>query len=78
MLSKNLISEYHNNGVVVLRNIISPYWIEQLSIGIKKNFENPSQYKCVYEKKDSQELFFDDYCNWQRIKEYENFFLNLI
>jgi len=74
MLSKNLISEYHNNGVVVLRNIISPYWIEQLSIGIKKNFENPSQYKCVYEKKDSQELFFDDYCNWQRIKEYENFF----
>ena len=51
MLSKNLISEYHNNGVVVLRNIISPYWIEQLSIGIKKNFENPSQYKCVYEKK---------------------------
>ena len=72
----SLISDYCNYGVTVLRNVISPYWIENLSIGIKKNFKNPSQYKCVYEKNASQELFFDDYCNWQKIKEYKNFFFD--
>ena len=73
ILNKNLVMDYNNNGVVVLRNIVTNQWLEQLSIGIKKNFENPSQYKCVYEQKEEKELFFDDYCNWKRIKEYKNF-----
>ena len=30
----------------------------------------------MYEKKDSIELFYDDYCNWQRIKEYKDFLFN--
>ena len=69
-IDKNKISQYLDNGVVVLRNIINQHWINELSIGIEKNFKNPSKYKCVYEKKDSKELFFDDYCNWQRINEF--------
>ena len=63
VLEKNLIKEYYNNGVVVLRNIVSTHWLNKLEIGIQKNFENPSEYKCVYETKDGIELFFDDYCN---------------
>ena len=70
------INEYQNTGVVVLRNIIGNHWLEKLAIGIKKNFVNPSIYKCVYDKKDSKELFYDDYCNWQRILEYKDFFFN--
>ena len=73
ILNNNLIAEYSDNGVTVLRNVVSAFWLDQLSIGIKKNFKNPSSYKCVYEKKGSQELFFDDYCNWKRIIEYKNF-----
>ena len=37
---------------------------------------NPSKYKCVYEKNNKKELFYDDYCNWSRIKEYKNFIFN--
>ena len=74
ILNKTLIKEYQDYGVVVLKNIITNHWLEKLAVGIKKNFDNPSEYKCVYEKKDSKELFFDDYCNWQRIKEYKDFF----
>ncbi len=74
IIEKNIISEYKKNGVVLIKNAISSYWLNQLSIGIEKNFINPSKYKCVYEKKNSVELFFDDYCNWQRITEYKNFF----
>ena len=72
-LSKEKINIYQNNGVVVLKNIINDNWIDTLKIGIKKNFLNPSQYKCVYERTQNQELFYDDYCNWQRIDEYKKF-----
>ena len=75
-IDKNIIKEYQDNGVIVLRKIIDDFWLKKLKIGIKKNFERPSKYKCVYEKKHSKELFFDDYCNWQRIKEYKDFFFN--
>ena len=76
ILNQTSINEYQVNGVVVLRNIITSHWLEKLAVGVKRNFENPSKYKCVYEIKDSNELFFDDYCNWQRIKEYKDFFFN--
>ena len=74
IINKNIVSQYLDDGVVILRKAISKFWINQLSLGIKKNFKNPSKYKCVYEKKESKELFYDDYCNWQRIKEYKDFF----
>jgi len=76
ILNITSINEYQNSGVVVLRNIITNHWLEKLTSGIKKNFGNPSKYKCVYEKKDSKEVFFDDYCNWQKIKEYKDFFFD--
>ena len=52
-------------------NIISLDWVEKLKIGIIENFKNPSKYKCVYEKNDNIELFYDDYCNWNRINDVE-------
>ena len=76
MISRSIINDYNNNGVVVLRNIIKRKWIDILKRGIKKNFQNPSNYKCVYEKNNKKELFYDDYCNWKRIEEYKNFIFN--
>ena len=73
MIKNSIIKEYKKNGVVVLRDIISKKWINILKNGVKKNFENPSKYKCVYEKNNQKEIFYDDYCNWNRIKEYKQF-----
>ena len=70
---KNL---YQNEGVVVLHNVINNYWIKKLKIGVQKNFSNPSKYKCIYEKNNNKELFYDDYCNWKRILEYKDFLFN--
>ena len=75
-LRKNIINLFEKNGVVILRNIINKNWLNQLERGIKKNFINPSEYKCVYEKNNTKELFYDDYCNWQRIEEYKDFLFN--
>ena len=76
IIDKNEISQYLDDGVVVLRNVITKYWINELSIGIEKNFKNPSKYKCVYEEINGKEVFYDDYCNWQKIPEYRSFFFN--
>ncbi len=76
LLNKKIITDYQLNGVVLLQNIIDQYWLDILKKGIEKNFKNPSQYKCVYEKYKKNELFYDDYCNWNKIGEYKNFIFN--
>ena len=76
MIDKKISNEFQKNGVVLLKKIIDQKWIEELRKGIEYNFKHPSEYKCVYEEKDNQEIFYDDYCNWQRIKEYKNFIFN--
>ena len=73
MINNSKIKEYNENGVIVLRSIISKRWINTLKRGLKKNFDKPSKYKCVYEKNNKKELFYDDYCNWNRILEYKKF-----
>ena len=76
MLKKSIIDNYKNNGVVVLRNVINIKWINALKRGLKINFQNPSKYKCIYEKNYKKELFYDDYCNCDRIEEYKDFIFN--
>ena len=76
MISNSSIKNYNINGVVVLRNIVNIKWINILKRGVRKNFQNPSKYKCVYEQNNKKELFYDDYCNWNKIDEYKNFIFN--
>ena len=76
MITKNIIQDFNKNGVVVLRNVVQSKWINILKRGLKKNFQKPSKYKCVYEKNNKKELFYDDYCNWNKIEEYKNFIFN--
>lgn len=64
---------YQDNGVVLLKQAISPEWITTLQQGVAKNFASPSQYACFYTPKGSPGAFYDDYCNWQRIEEYKQF-----
>ena len=76
VINKKIVSDYKNYGVALLRNVIPGNWLEKLAKGIVKNFQDPSQYKCVYEEKNGKEIFYDDYCNWQRIEEYKDFIFN--
>ena len=59
-IDQKSIDKYQMNGVVLLKNIISLEWVEKLKKGIIENFKNPSKYKCVYEKNENNELFYDD------------------
>ena len=76
MIDDKIINEFLKNGVVLLKQIIEPHWILELQKGVEYKFKNPSKYKCVYEELNGDEVFYDDYCNWKRIREYRTFIFN--
>ena len=55
-IDNQIIEDYLNYGVVLIKGAINPFWLNKLAVGIDKNFNNPSKYKCVYEKKENREI----------------------
>ena len=76
MISKSQILEFSENGAILLKNTFDSYWLDILSEGIEKNRKAPGPYACKYTLQDDEGDFYDDYCNWSRFKEYNNFILN--
>lgn len=73
MLTAAMIDEFEHNGAVCVRGLFEADWLEQLAIGIEKNFADPGPDHTVYTEAGKPGGFYDDYCNWQRIEEYRDF-----
>lgn len=65
---------YRNDGVVALRGVVPQHWIERLREGVEENMREPGPYAKVYTPEGKPGHFFGDYCNWQRIPAYRDFF----
>jgi ectoine hydroxylase-related dioxygenase (phytanoyl-CoA dioxygenase family) len=76
MMDKETLSAYRQDGAVVLRNVISPEWIEHLREGVAQNLKEPGPFAKQYTPAGNPGMFFGDYCNWQRIKPYSDFFFD--
>lgn len=70
------ISVFEANGAVCLRGVFDPLWLDQLAVGLDRNFADPGPDNTVYTEPGEPGGFYDDYCNWQRIPEYTDFVLN--
>ena len=70
-LNADLVAAYKRDGVVVLRNLISPDAIEQLRQGVLVNMKSPGPWANEYTPTGTTGRFFDDYVNWQRIPQFE-------
>ena len=70
MVSKDQIQDYKQHGAVVIRGLFTDY-VELISAGIEKNLINPGEYAAENLNSGESGRFFDDYCNWMRIKEFE-------
>lgn len=68
------VDEFQANGAVLLRGLFQE-WIEPLSIGIEKAIADPSSRQRSYETDSDKAGFFNDFCNWQRIQELNDFVL---
>ena len=68
-LTEKQIIDYQNNGVIIIKDIFKD-WIEPLKKRFQKALNNPSKH--VRENiDDNNGRFFEDYCNWENIKEFQ-------
>ncbi len=70
-VSESLIEKYQEDGAVLIRGLFAD-WVDVLRAGIERNLESPGQYAAENLNPNEAGRFFDDYCNWQRIPEFEN------
>jgi ectoine hydroxylase-related dioxygenase (phytanoyl-CoA dioxygenase family) len=69
------IEHYKRDGAVVLRGVFNE-WIDVIAEGIERNMASPGEYASENAVATGEGRFFDDYCNWRRIPEFENVILN--
>ena len=74
-LHNDQINEFNEKGVTVLRGVFKD-WVETLRAGIAANMDEPDPNARIYKGEQGEGRFFVDYCNWDRIAQYEDFIFN--
>ncbi len=72
VVSQAAIDEFAMHGVTVVRKLFTD-WVEPLREGLERNLSEPGPYNRGYTASDRPGRFVGDYCNWQRIAQYEAF-----
>ena len=73
-LSEKQIKDYQTDGVIIIKDIFKD-WVEPLRKGFQKVLDNPSKHGRE-NVNDNNGRFFEDYCNWERIKEFKDCIFN--
>ena len=68
MISNFEIEAFRRDGAVAVRGVFAD-WVETMAAGIDHNMAEPSKY--ASENSATKGRFFDDYCNWPRIAEFQ-------
>jgi ectoine hydroxylase-related dioxygenase (phytanoyl-CoA dioxygenase family) len=66
-----LVTEFQTIGACVIRGALTSDEIALLERGIEANLADPGPLAAVASRADDPGRFFEDFCNWQRIPEYE-------
>lgn len=70
-LSASTIENFSRDGAAVLREVFSDEELSTLVRGIERNLAAPGPLSMVASGADDPGKFVEDFCNWQRIAEYE-------
>lgn len=70
LITPQHLTEFQQGGVTVVRGLFAD-WVEVLRDGVARNMAEPGPYASENFKEGATGRFFDDYCNWQRIPEFE-------
>ena len=73
MLPEGLIEEFRRDGAVCVRGAFTQEQVALVERGIERNLAEPSERALVASRDDDAGRFVEDFCNWQRIPEYERF-----
>lgn len=69
-VTDEMVAAYQRDGVVLVKGLWAD-WVEVIREGIARNMAEPGPYAAENLKPGEGGRFFDDYCNWQRIPEFE-------
>ena len=70
VISQQMIQDYQSLGAVVIKGLWAD-WVDVLRAGIERNMDAPGPSAAENLKPGEPGRFFDDYCNWQRIPEFQ-------
>jgi ectoine hydroxylase-related dioxygenase (phytanoyl-CoA dioxygenase family) len=70
-ITEDMITAYQRDGAVLIKGLWAN-WVDTLRAGIDRNMAEPSEYAAENLKPGEGGRFFDDYCNWTRIPEFED------
>jgi ectoine hydroxylase-related dioxygenase (phytanoyl-CoA dioxygenase family) len=70
LLTQDDIDTYQREGVVLVRGLFRDH-VETLRAGVARNMAQPGPYAAENLKAGEGGRFFDDYCNWTRIPEFD-------
>lgn len=70
LLTAKHIEDYRRDGAVLVRGLFADH-VETLRAGIERNMAEPGEYAAENLRDGEAGRFFDDYCNWNRIPEFE-------
>lgn len=70
------IETFNEDGLVCLRGVIAPEWIETLRAGVERDLEQPGENVEVYTKPGDPGYFFNDFDLWTHVPEMKAFAFN--
>ena len=70
LITQDHIDAFQNDGVVLIKGLFADC-VKTLRAGVERNIAEPGPYASNNDKPGESGRFFDDYCNWQRIPEFE-------
>lgn len=69
-VTQDQIAAFQRDGAVMIPGLFAD-WVEPLRAGIARNMAEPGPYAAENLADGEAGRFFDDYCNWQRIPEFQ-------
>jgi len=75
LVTQTDIETFQRDGVVLIRGLFADH-VEMLRRGVERNMTAPSEFAAENLKPGEGGRFFDDYCNWTRIAEFEDVIRN--
>ncbi|PLS23291.1 phytanoyl-CoA dioxygenase family protein [Neptunicoccus cionae] len=75
LITQDHIDTYQRDGVVLIKGLFADH-VETLRDGVEVNMKEPGPYAAENLKDGDTGRFFDDYCNWTRIPQFEEVIRN--
>lgn len=73
IVDPQIITDYARDGAVVVRGCFTPQQVDLVRAGVARNLDQPGPLAAVASEESDAGRFIEDFCNWQRIAEYEEF-----